>query len=202
MGMFNSFKKEMSAYKNAMRAADNSLRSKRAMENAGFMLAKDVRGRLASKSLATGAMFGAVGYAYNTATGNDGLSGAVSGFGAGAMVGGALAAARLSRAGRDGRIINSISEFNNRATDPSAKMKTHSFTSALFHGLDSGPTGQFNGANRSSVNNASRAAKAASASGSGSGNTYAGWNARVVGDSILSRYGNAPNGANNIKWGK
>lgn len=201
MGLFNTFNRERAAYRSAARAADNSLRNKRAMTNAGFTLASDVRGRLASSTLATGATFGAVGYAYNTATGGDGFSGAKNGFMAGAVVGGARAAASLIKAGRDGRIAKSISQFNNRAVNPAAPMETATFSEALFGGF-----GKFNNASRSPVNRTASAAKAASASGTGSSNTYAGANARTVGGGISGGAGKNPwtgdfSGQSTGKWG-
>lgn len=204
MGLFNTFNRERAAYRSAMKAADNSLRNKRAMTNAGFTLASDVRGKVASKALATGAMFGAVGYAYNTATGGDPFSGATSGMMAGALVGGARAAASLSRAGRDGRIIKSISQFNNRAKNPGAAMETSTFSQALFGDMGAS-IGKFNNASRSPVNRASNAGKAANMSGAGSRNTYTGWNARVVGDNITNSYGASPGKDGifrNQTWGK
>lgn len=203
MGLFNTFNRERAAYRSAMRAADNSLRNKRAMANAGFTLASDVRGKVTSKALATGAMFGAVGYAYNTATGGDPFSGATSGMMAGALVGGARAAASLSRAGRDGRIIKSISQFNNRAKNPSAAMDTSTFSQALFGDM-SASIGKFNNASRSPVNRTANAGKAANMSGAGSRNTYTGWNARVVGDNITNSYGRSPGKDGMFKqtWGK
>jgi hypothetical protein len=173
------------------------------MTNAGFTLASDVRGKVASKALATGAAFGAVGYAYNTATGGDPFSGATSGMMAGALVGGARAAASLSRAGRDGRIIKSISQFNNRAKNPSAAMETSTFSQALFGDM-SASIGKFNNASRSPVNRTANAGKAANMSGAGSRNTYTGWNARVVGDNITNSYGRSPGKDGMFKqtWGK
>lgn len=201
MGLFNTFNRERAAYRSAARAADNSLRNKRAMTNAGFTLASDVRGKFASSALATGATFGAVGYAYNTATGGDGFSGAKNGFMAGAVVGGARAAASLIKAGRDGRIVKSISQFNKRAVNPAAPMETATFSEALFGGF-----GKFNNASRSPVNRTASAAKAASASGAGSSNTYAGANARTVGGGISGGAGKNPwtggfSGQSTGKWG-
>ena len=171
------------------------------MTNAGFTLASDVRGKFASSALATGATFGAVGYAYNTATGGDGFSGAKNGFMAGAVVGGARAAASLIKAGRDGRIVKSISQFNNRAVNPAAPMETATFSEALFGGF-----GKFNNASRSPVNRTASAAKAASATGAGSSNTYAGANARTVGGGISGGAGKNPwtggfSGQSTGKWG-
>mgnify|MGYP000172409554 FL=1 len=191
MGLFNTFNRERAAYRSAARAADNSLRNKRAVASAGFTLASDVRGKFGSAALATGATFGAVGYAYNTATGGDGFSGATNGMMAGAVIGGARAAASLSKAGRDGRIIKSISQFNNRARNPSAPLDTSTFTEAFFGGMGSS-LGKFNNASRSPVNRTAAAAKAANASGAGSRNTYAGYNARVVGDNLTNNYGQSP----------
>lgn len=204
MGLFNTFNRERAAYRSAMKAADNSLRNKRAMTNAGFTLASDVRGKLASRSLATGAAFGAVGYAYNTATGGDPFSGASSGMMAGALIGGARGASLLSKAGRDGRIIKSISQFNNRAKNPAAAMETSTFSQALFGEMGSS-IGKFNNASRSPVNRAANSAKAANMSGAGSRNTYTGYNARVVGDQLTNTYGASPGKDGIFKnqtWGK
>lgn len=191
MGLFNTFKRELAANRMANRAAENSLRSKRAMENAGFTLARDVRGKVATNALATGAMFGAVGYAYNTATGGDAFGGATNGMMAGALVGGARSASKLIRAGRDGRIVKSMSQFNNRAKNAGAQMDTTSFSNAFFGGLG-GAVGKFNSANRSPVNKTASAAKAASASGTGSSNTYAGFNARYYGEQFSATAGQSP----------